>query len=283
MNWIKDFLSHPYVTILSALFASISGFWIHLSDWEPEAIIAALTSLSSAIAGIIILWVDKSTLKAELDDSAKRAIHSGLYSSPLVVVPPSADPNTLRHHCSILFIDDEPFDIPQEISRRGFLVRYQQFISNLDDIDHIAEDIVFCDIAGVASQIFPEIEGAGVIRHLKERVKVPPIVVAYTSTRPEVASEQSEIIYHIADARLKKNALEDSYIATAMKLLESHFSLEQFLRLSDILGTPVLNPPTVGCALSLWHQLRVQKASFDSGSLARATRIITNILNSSLQ
>lgn len=127
----------------------------------------------------------------------------------------------------IAVIDDDDFPFTDALEARGAGGKVQHFSDytkplkqaqqKSKPIDLSNYDIIFCDISGVGSSIFPSLEGIGVIDDL--RIKYPfHVIVAYTGNPGLISSKlkKADCVDHI----FSKDWQLDDFLLNFDKLVE---------------------------------------------------------------
>lgn len=117
----------------------------------------------------------------------------------------------------VLFIDDQKFDNVDVLKNAGW--RNTKAIKDIKAIDCpevLAADIIFVDINGVGTSLFPKEQGLGVAVQIKSRYNEKCVVV-YSAQPQELHKALSQV-----DAILPKNAEPYEYISILENYIETH-------------------------------------------------------------
>lgn len=102
---------------------------------------------------------------------------------------------------NILFIDDEKFDNVEVLKQAGWInTRRIKDIKRIDCDEVKVADVLFIDINGVGSSLFPKEQGLGVAAKIKERYK-DKYVVVYSAQPQQLHPSLGKV-----DAVLSKDA-----------------------------------------------------------------------------
>jgi hypothetical protein len=114
---------------------------------------------------------------------------------------------TLRANVPIVVVDDQPFDPANNLRHNHYLINHLSDIQNIDEVKTFP--IVLCDLQGVGSKLHAELQGAHLIREIKQHFP-EKIVIAYTGIgRNNLMSRAAQ---QSADTFLKKDADLDEWI-----------------------------------------------------------------------
>lgn len=109
---------------------------------------------------------------------------------------------------NILFVDDEKFDNVDILKNAGWLnTKRVKDIKRLDAQEIIAADVIFVDINGVGTQLFPKEQGLGLAAKIKE-IYPQKYVVVYSALPHSLHS-----LFGKVDAVLPKDADPYQYIS----------------------------------------------------------------------
>lgn len=108
----------------------------------------------------------------------------------------------------VLFIDDQKFDNVDVLRSAGWKnTKAIKDIKAIDCPEVLAADVIFVDINGVGTSLFPKEQGLGVAVQIKSRYKEKCVVV-YSAQPQELHKALSQV-----DAVLSKNAEPYEYIS----------------------------------------------------------------------
>ena len=117
----------------------------------------------------------------------------------------------------ILFIDDQKFDNVDVLKNAGWKnTKSIKDIKAIDCPEVLAADVIFVDINGVGTSLFPKEQGLGVAMQIKNRYS-DKCVVVYSAQPQELHKALSQV-----DAVLPKNAEPYEYISILENYIESH-------------------------------------------------------------
>lgn len=117
----------------------------------------------------------------------------------------------------VLFIDDEKFDNVDVLRNAGWKnTKSIKDIKAIDSPEVLAADVIFVDINGVGTSLFPKEQGLGVAVQIKSRYSEKCVVV-YSAQPQELHKALSQV-----DAILPKNAEPYEYISILENYIDSH-------------------------------------------------------------
>lgn len=117
----------------------------------------------------------------------------------------------------VLFIDDQKFDNVDVLKNAGWKnTKAIKDIKAIDSPDVLVADVIFVDINGVGTSLFPKEQGLGVAAHIKSRYSEKCVVV-YSAQPQELHKALSQV-----DAILPKNAEPYEYINILENYIDSH-------------------------------------------------------------
>lgn len=117
----------------------------------------------------------------------------------------------------VLFIDDQRFDNVDVLKNAGWKnTKSIKDIKAIDCTEVLAADVIFVDINGVGTSLFPKEQGLGVAVQIKTRYSEKCVVV-YSAQPQELHKALS-----LVDAVLPKNAEPYEYISILENYIESH-------------------------------------------------------------
>ncbi len=107
-----------------------------------------------------------------------------------------------KEYISILFIDDQTFDYIEILRQAGYKnVKKILDVKRLDSNEIVKADVIFVDINGVGTKLFPAEQGLGVAKALKKRYGNKKKVYLYSAQHQELSSD-----FNTLDGVLSKNA-----------------------------------------------------------------------------
>ncbi len=117
----------------------------------------------------------------------------------------------------VLFIDDQKFDNVGVLRNAGWKnTKAIKDIKAIDCPEVLAADVIFIDINGVGTSLFPKEQGLGVAVQIKTRYPEKCVVV-YSAQPQELHKALSQV-----DAILPKNADPYEYISILENYIETH-------------------------------------------------------------
>ncbi len=117
----------------------------------------------------------------------------------------------------VLFIDDQKFDNVDVLRNAGWKnTKSIKDIKAIDCPEVLAADVIFVDINGVGTSLFPREQGLGVAVQIKARYSEKCVVV-YSAQPQELHKALSQV-----DAVLPKNAEPYEYISLLENYIDSH-------------------------------------------------------------
>ena len=122
-----------------------------------------------------------------------------------MIEPPSPSIESLRKHARILVIDDFAFPAQGSFRRDGYHFERWSAIKNLSQLTDGHYDVILLDIQGVGLKESPELQGLGILGHIKKLNPAQPVIL-YSSAPQKISSREHLVL---ADAVLDKSA---SYI-----------------------------------------------------------------------
>lgn len=117
----------------------------------------------------------------------------------------------------VLLIDDQKFDNVDVLRNAGWKnTKSIKDIKAIDCPEVLAADVIFVDINGVGTSLFPKEQGLGVAVQIKSRYSEKCVVV-YSAQPQELHKALSQV-----DAVLPKNAEPYEYISILENYIDSH-------------------------------------------------------------
>jgi CheY-like chemotaxis protein len=135
------------------------------------------------------------------------------------------DIETLRKRAKILVIDDHAFPAQKLFERDGYHFERWAQIRNLSQLTDGHYDIILLDVQGVGLNESPELQGLGILSHVKES-NPSQIVIVYTA-QPQKISMRA--IIETADDVLDKDASYVEYKQAVDKLLRARATPGYFI------------------------------------------------------
>lgn len=107
-----------------------------------------------------------------------------------------------RNQISILFIDDQKFDYVKILKNAGYQnTRRISDVRSIDCPEVRHADIIFVDINGVGTQLFPTEQGLGLAKAIKKKYTKSKCVILYSASQQPLSQE-----FFTLDGVLNKNA-----------------------------------------------------------------------------
>lgn len=168
--------------------------------------------------GVVVLTGIVAILKKRRKDSVN--INSSLSNSQVTNVYVSGQSSTvssvsnngierLKSIVNILFIDDERFNMVNILKNAGWKnTFYKKDITNLQDSYIIKSHIIFVDVYGVGTTLFPKDQGLGLVIALKEKYPEKKIIVCSAEDKGDFLNKG----IRKADECISKNAEPFEYI-----------------------------------------------------------------------
>ncbi|MDF9277477.1 hypothetical protein P4U43_06680 [Arthrobacter sp. EH-1B-1] len=168
-------------------------------------------------------------------------------------VPPSIE--DIRKKSKILVIDDHDFPYEPIFKKNGYHIERWATIDNLSHITDGHFDLILLDIQGVGIEISPELEGLGILRHIKE--SNPAQMVILYSAQPQRITHLGIMV--LADAVVDKALPYVDFASKVDSLLKLRSSPAYFIAaMNKALGeNAVLAPKAVGKAMKALQKRNV--------------------------
>ena len=107
-----------------------------------------------------------------------------------------------KESISILFIDDQTFDYINNLKNAGYInVRRIRNVKQIDCPEIINANVIFVDVNGVGTNLFPKEQGLGVAKAIKNRFGNSKKVYLYSASHQELSLD-----FKILDGVLPKKA-----------------------------------------------------------------------------
>ncbi len=107
-----------------------------------------------------------------------------------------------KESISILFIDDQTFDYINNLKNAGYInVRRIRNVKQIDCPEIINANVIFVDVNGVGTNLFPKEQGLGVAKAIKKRFGNSKNVYLYSASHQPLSSD-----FNILDGVMSKNA-----------------------------------------------------------------------------
>lgn len=135
------------------------------------------------------------------------------------------DIEALRKKAKILVIDDHAFPAQKLFERDGYHFERWPQIRNLSQLTDGHYDIILLDVQGVGLNESPELQGLGILSHIKQS-NPSQVVIVYTA-QPQKISMRA--IIEMADDVLDKDASYVEYKQAVDKLLRARATPGYFI------------------------------------------------------
>lgn len=172
---------------------------------------------------------------------------------PFSPPPPGVEPDieSVRKHSRVLVIDDQAFPAQRNFTRDGYHFERWPAVRNLSQLTDGHWDVILLDIQGVGLAESPELQGLGILRHVK-RANPAQAVIIYSAQPQRVSSSEYLLL---ADAVLDKGMSYLEYKENVDDLLIRHATPGYFIAaMNRELGeTAALVPHAVPKALRAIH------------------------------
>ncbi|QYJ05335.1 hypothetical protein KUV85_06560 [Nocardioides panacisoli] len=146
-----------------------------------------------------------------------------LWKRQVSTSPP--DIETVRKRARVLVIDDHAFPAQKSFERDGYHFERWPDIKNLSQLTDGHWDVILLDIQGVGLKESPDLQGLGILQHVKHSNPAQAVIV-YSAQRQLVSS--SEYLF-LADAVFDKGQSYVDYKAKIDDLLVRHASPGYFI------------------------------------------------------
>jgi CheY-like chemotaxis protein len=138
---------------------------------------------------------------------------------------PEPDIETVRKRARVLVIDDQAFPAQRNFTRDGYHFERWPTIKNLSQLTDGDWDLILLDIQGVGLTESPELQGLGILRHIKKTNPAQAVIVY--SAQPQRVSSSEYLL--LADAVLDKGMSYLEYKERVDELLLRHASPGYFI------------------------------------------------------
>lgn len=172
---------------------------------------------------------------------------------PFSLPSPGVEPDieSVRKHSRVLVIDDQAFPAQRNFTRDGYHFERWSAIRNLSQLTDGHWDVILLDIQGVGLAESPQLQGLGILRHVK-RANPAQAVIIYSAQPQRVSSSEFLLL---ADAVLDKGMSYLEYKERVDDLLIRHATPGYFIAaMNRELGeSATLVPHAVPKALRAFH------------------------------
>jgi CheY-like chemotaxis protein len=142
---------------------------------------------------------------------------------PLTVTEPNIE--VLRKRAKILVIDDQALPVQRLFQRDGYHFERWPQIRNLSQLTDGYYDIILLDLQGVGLDESPDLQGLGILAHVKQS-NPAQTVIAYSAHTQRISLRP---LIDMADAVLDKDASYVQYKATVDNLLKERATPGYFI------------------------------------------------------
>jgi CheY-like chemotaxis protein len=158
-------------------------------------------------------------------------------------LPAEPDIETLRKRAKILVIDDHPLPAQRLFERDGYHFQRWPEIKNLSQLTDGHYEIILLDIQGVGLNESPDLQGLGILRHIKQSNPAQMIIV-YSAQSQRLSMRD---LIELADAVLDKDASYVDYKDIVDRLLRQGATPGYFISVinRDLGPNAVLVPQVV--------------------------------------
>lgn len=146
---------------------------------------------------------------------------------PFVPTLPPAPPqiDVVRAKSRVLVIDDQAFPVQRNFTRDGYHFERWPSIKNLSQVTDGHWDLILLDIQGVGVIESPDLQGLGILKHIK-RSNPAQAVIVYSAQPQKVSSSEYLLL---ADAVLDKGMSYLEYKDKVDELLLRHATPGYFI------------------------------------------------------
>lgn len=145
------------------------------------------------------------------------------FSPPALAAEP--DIESVRKRSRVLVIDDQAFPAQRSFTRDGYHFERWPTVKNLSQLTDGHWDVILLDIQGVGLTESPELQGLGILRHVK-RANPAQAVIIYSAQPQRVSSTEFLLL---ADAVLDKGMSYLEYKERVDDLLIRHATPGYFI------------------------------------------------------
>lgn len=145
------------------------------------------------------------------------------FSSP--PPPPEPDIEKVRKHARVLVIDDQAFPAQRNFTRDGYHFERWPSVRNLSQLTDGDWDLILLDIQGVGMNESPELQGLGILKHIKKTNPAQAVIIY--SAQPQRVSSSEYLL--LADAVLDKGMSYLEYKERVDELLLRHATPGYFI------------------------------------------------------
>lgn len=140
-------------------------------------------------------------------------------------LPAEPDIETLRKRARILVIDDQRLPAQRLFDRDGYHFDRWPEVKNLMQLTDGHYDIILLDVQGVGLNESPDLQGLGILRHIKNS-NPAQMVIVYSAQSQRISARP---LIDLADAVLDKDASYVDYKETVDRLLRQRASPGYFI------------------------------------------------------
>lgn len=153
---------------------------------------------SAIIGSVAYIFKNKQDSEKTQTQNVTVNVNSEKEASTKVLNIKSIDKESI----SILFIDDQTFDYINHLKNAGYInVRKIRNVKQIDCPEIINANVIFVDVNGVGTNLFPTEQGLGVAKAIKKRFGNSKNVYLYSASHQPLSSD-----FNILDGVMSKNA-----------------------------------------------------------------------------
>lgn len=138
---------------------------------------------------------------------------------------PTCSVDELRKRTRILVIDDNDFPYKVLFEKNDYNLKKWNFVENLNALEEGKFDIILLDINDVAQDEFPETQGLGLLKHLKD-INPVQMIIAYSNSDWNLKYQD---FFDNADAKLGKSEEFGKFKKIVDQLLVRRFSIDYYI------------------------------------------------------
>jgi CheY-like chemotaxis protein len=138
---------------------------------------------------------------------------------------PDPDIEKVRKHARVLVIDDQAFPAQRNFTRDGYHFERWASVKNLSQVTDGHWDVILLDIQGVGLAESPELQGLGILKHIKKTNPAQAVIIY--SAQPQRVSSSEYLL--LADAVFDKSMSYLEYKEKVDELLLRHATPGYFI------------------------------------------------------
>lgn len=148
-----------------------------------------------------------------------------MWPFPTLTPLPEPDIETVRRRARVLVIDDQAFPAQRNFTRDGYHFERWASVKNLSQLTDGDWDLILLDIQGVGINESPELQGLGILKHIKKTNPAQAVIIY--SAQPQKVSSSDYLL--LADAVLDKGMSYLEYKERVDELLLRHATPGYFI------------------------------------------------------